>query len=412
MEIFNTEVCGFEGAIRGMRNPLNSWDKSDSQFYKDGSVEIGKNDLDLMKRLINGGPEHRKFMRFIHVITDICAPQFWVSELDTYKIGTNRNSCSFQHKGVSKKFEISDFDVEKDIFEILNIQEKNQENRMSKHELIYPYNTEEYKMFTIGDRQYRVYKNGRITSEPFVRLDTIGRTRLFPEKEIKPTQTKNGYWYCNLGGRAYYERSLIHRIVARVWLGEHDDLEVNHKDGNKGNNSVENLEWVTHSENEKHKHENGLSGRTMRTNYLSYKSNSKIDSLQCAEIKRLYKNGMQEIEIGDKYGISQGQVWSIINDNYTSDNRRIFEQCYQWESLLNELNRLRDDYLETKDYNIFRKIRQLLPMSYNYRFTWDANYEVLRNIYHQRKNHKLDEWHQFCDWAETLPYAKELIIGE
>ena len=110
MEIFNTEVFGFEGAIRGMRNPLNSWNKSDSQFYTDGTVEIGENDMDLMKRLISGGSEHRTFLRFIHVITDICAPQYWIAELDTYKIGTSRNSCSFQHKGVSKEFEISDFD--------------------------------------------------------------------------------------------------------------------------------------------------------------------------------------------------------------------------------------------------------------------------------------------------------------
>ena len=80
---------------------------------------------------------------------------------------------------------------------------------------------------------------------------------------------------------------------------------------------------------------------------------------------------------------------------------------------MDELNKLREEYLQTKDYSIFRKIRQILPMSYKYRFTWDANYEVIRNIYHQRKNHRLkEEWQDtFCEWVKTLPYAEELIIN-
>jgi hypothetical protein len=86
----------------------------------------------------------------------------------------------------------------------------------------------------------------------------------------------------------------------------------------------------------------------------------------------------------------------------------LFELAEMWESVIGELNRLRELYLATGDYSYFIEIRQLIPMGYNYRFTWQANYAVLRNIYHARKNHKLDEWHEFCAFVESLPYS-ELI---
>lgn len=100
MKFENTEVWGFKHAIRGMRNPLESWDKSDSIF--ENSLQcfnvIGENDLNLMQRLINAGPEHRKFMRQILVSVDITAPLYWWKEFDTYKVGTVANSTSTMHK--------------------------------------------------------------------------------------------------------------------------------------------------------------------------------------------------------------------------------------------------------------------------------------------------------------------------
>lgn len=113
--IENTEVFGWEAAIRGMRSPMNSWNKSDSfEFPPDenGSPWIGKNDLKLMKSLAKAGPDHGKFLRMINVTCDITAPLYWVAEHDTYKVATVRNSCSFMHKGVSKPFELSDFTIE------------------------------------------------------------------------------------------------------------------------------------------------------------------------------------------------------------------------------------------------------------------------------------------------------------
>ena len=103
------DVWGFEWAFKGMRNPMNSWDKSDSNWL---FQEIGENDLALAKKLINAGSEHRKFLRQIYVSVDITAPLYWWKEFDTYKIGTVANSCSTMHKIHEKEFTLDDFSYE------------------------------------------------------------------------------------------------------------------------------------------------------------------------------------------------------------------------------------------------------------------------------------------------------------
>ena len=128
IKIEHTEVYGWEAAIRGMRNPMNSWDKSDSRFSLlddcgdcthcnlrfDECLEqqIGPNDLDLMTRLRNAGTDHRKFMRMITVYLDVTAPLYWWKEFDTYKVGTVANSCSTMHKIHAKEFTLEDFSCE------------------------------------------------------------------------------------------------------------------------------------------------------------------------------------------------------------------------------------------------------------------------------------------------------------
>ena len=132
----NTEVVGWEAAIRGMRNPMNSWDKSDSYpcailgeitdnnssyrcsgcknefVVRPNCTVVGENDFDLMTRLRNAGTDHRKFMRMIVVYVDILAPLYWWKEFDTYKVGTVANSCSTMHKIHEKEFTIDDFSTE------------------------------------------------------------------------------------------------------------------------------------------------------------------------------------------------------------------------------------------------------------------------------------------------------------
>ncbi len=117
IKIENADVYGWEAAIRGVRNPMNSWDKSDSVFYMDWEggekVEIiCKNDLTLMKNLAHAGPDHGKFLRMITVSLDITAPLYWWKEFDTYKVGTVANSCSTMHKVHAKEFELDDFSRE------------------------------------------------------------------------------------------------------------------------------------------------------------------------------------------------------------------------------------------------------------------------------------------------------------
>lgn len=127
LKIENTEVLGWEHAIRGMRNPMNSWKKSDSEFdrkprnYFDEDdmpctdlrrFVLGSNDLALMTRLRNAGTDHRKFMRMIVVYVDLTAPLYWWKEFDTYKVGTVANSCSTMHKIAAKRFERDDFSHE------------------------------------------------------------------------------------------------------------------------------------------------------------------------------------------------------------------------------------------------------------------------------------------------------------
>ena len=121
IKISNISVFNFENAIRGMRNPLNSWDKSDSLFHMTYDfdpedypcgVKLGENDLKLAMKLANTGSDHRKFLRQIIVSVDILAPLYWWKEFDTYKVGTVANSCSTMHKIHAKEFTFDDLSVD------------------------------------------------------------------------------------------------------------------------------------------------------------------------------------------------------------------------------------------------------------------------------------------------------------
>ena len=199
-----TSVMNFDNAIRGARNPLNSWARYDSYFDDEGNFVFGENDLSLAKRLCDAGTDHRKFVRMIFVSVDVTAPLYWWKEYDTYKVATVANSTSTMHKITSKPFELSDFSVD-------------------------------------------------------------------------------------------------------------------------------------------HMNEEGIKA-----------------------IKEVIKT----------------------------------------------LEDLRLKYLETKDKEIWYTIIQLLPSSYNQMRTCTLNYENLVSIYYARRNHKLEEWHTYCDWITDLPYFKELFIEQ
>nr|DAP68450.1 MAG TPA: hypothetical protein [Caudoviricetes sp.] len=197
LKIENVSTSGWKAAIRGMRNPKNSWAQIDSAVVNGNGFVVGNNDYDLMYKLASAGTDHGKFMRMIHVQCDVTAPLYWWKEADQYKVGTVTDSCSTMHKIHAKEFTLDDFS---------------------------------------------------------------------------------------------------------------------------------------------HEHLNDES-----TEYLS--------------------------------------------------------------ELVDLLNRYRELFLKDKNKSWWWQMIQLLPSSYNQLRTWDLNYAVLQNIYHARRNHKLDEWHTFCDWIESLPYS-------
>lgn len=211
IKIENVSIFGWRAAIRGMRNPKNSWDKSDSSVVDSHSFFVGDNDFALMRTLANAGTDHGKFMRMIHVQCDVTAPLYWWKEADQYKVGTVTDSCSTMHKIHAKEFTLDDFS---------------------------------------------------------------------------------------------------------------------------------------------HEH------------------------LSCIDI-----------------GSGVGSPYRLLQQTIVM------------------LNECRNLYLETKDKEYWWQMIQLLPSSYNQLRTWDLNYAVLKNIYHARKDHKLDEWHTFCDWIESLQ-CSELITGK
>lgn len=176
----NTEVFNFEGALRGMRNPLNSWDKSDSVHCGDIDDDcigcilhdngcdmiycnpyiIGENDLKLAQNLIKAGSDHRKFMRQIIVSVDIIAPRYWWTEFDTYKVGTVANSCSTMHTIAKKPFEIDDFSHEhvKDYDDISTYSDEftmvNMWGKILLQNIIKTLNFLRYKYNETNDKQY------------------------------------------------------------------------------------------------------------------------------------------------------------------------------------------------------------------------------------------------------------------
>ena len=204
IKISKTSVMNMENAMRGARNPLNSWNRMDSRYDEDGNFILRENDRNLARRLVRAGSDHRKFIRQIFVSVDIEAPIYWWKEYDTYKIATVANSTSTMHKIAAKPFELDDF--------------------------------------------------------------------------------------------------------------SHDHM-----------------------------------------------NETALESLKAT---------------------------------------------------IAVLEQLRQEYLQSKDKQVWYSMIQLLPTSYHQLRTCSFNYETLVNIYHARKNHKLEEWHTVCDWIRTLPYAADLITME
>lgn len=378
IKIENTHVDNIVRAVYSARNAMNSWDKSDSDWETD---TLGKADLDLAKRLSKAGNDHAKYLRMINVTCDITAPIYWWKQFSTYRVGVVQNSTSTMHRLTHKPFEMSDFSFE-------HLIGNNEKEYFDVNE-----DFEEIFKTVIGHEMYSVTNKGRVYSEK-------------RGKFLKPSVNSSNYKKVVLNGKNLY----VHRLVAEAFCNNPNGLcEVNHKDGNKWNNNYTNLEWVTKSENLKHAFDMGLKTTSGYTRYKVSKSAHRFTDYEIEEIREMYYDGMTKQEIANKIGCYSSTICNILNGR---TYREIEMTPYDTAKLLvDNLNDLREKYLETKSKDVWLQIIQLLPSSYNQKRTVQLNYQVLKSMHFARRNHKLDEWHTFCNWIESLPYS-ELITGE
>lgn len=390
----------FAAAIRGMRNSWESHDKSDSDFadncrnckcdIKDCDCyqsnlpfKVGPNDLKLMKKLIKAGSDHAKFMRQITLSLDINAPFYFWKQFDQYRVGVTSNSTSTMHKIHSKPFTL-------DMFSLEQIERKN-----------YSYDVE----IKVENEVWKSVKD--IDS---VEVSNSGKVRR-NGKELSVSVNSAGYKKVTINSNGKYINKYLHRLMAEVFIENECDwkTEVNHKDGNKLNNNLDNLEWVSKSENAIHSFEKGLSRISGYNKNRVRQSIGKFNKEQIKEIKEMRKNGISTNEIAKKFDCYSSTICNIVNGKSYKD---IEFDAYDVIKLhIDHLELLRLKYLETKDKDTWDLIIKLLPDSFMQTRTITLNYSVLANMYHSRKNHKLTEWKDFCDWVKTLPYS-ELITGE
>lgn len=410
MKFENTEVWGFEHSLRGMRNPKNSWDKSDSEYwlpnmYMNENVcgedvdwtpyHIGQNDMKLAQTLIKGGNEHRKFLRQIFVSVDITAPLYWWKEFDTYKVGTTANSTSTMHKIMSKEFT-------QDMFEIEGIRGFKKEVK----QFVPQYTDEEIWKDYPECNLYQISSHGRVKRKAYKPVNN----HFLPEIILEPQYNESGYLYVKIfldNKLDKRQNRLINQLVAKTFLDNPNNyIHVNHKDGNKLNNHISNLEWVSDEDNQKHAVANNL--RQNKT----YTYTGKLTQKQREEIKDKYKRGDSARKIAPDYNVTHTTILSVVNGEY--DYGEHYSNDFEFFILiLNRLNELRNEYLQTKNKDVWYSLIKILPESWLQTRTITMSYENVRNMYFQRRNHKLTEWSKsFIEWVKTLPYAEKLIMYE
>lgn len=400
IKIENTDVYGSEAAIRGMRNPMNSWDKSDSgltimneedvEFGYEPNYEyvIGENDLKLMKTLSKAGNDHAKYLRMINVTCDITAPRFWWTEFDTYRVGVEKNSCSTMHTIHKKPFDREDFSVEyicKLPQNRVPIIVKSEEWHETDYEGVYVSNAGRVKQ----------------SARDITRSD--GKVIHIPEREIAVTEDE--YLRAKLHTSDGTHSCKLHRLMAKAFIPNPQGYSVvNHKDGNKLNCNLDNLEWCASSHNRQHACDNGMVNWSKESREACGKRSRKLTDEQAVRIKELRSKDWGLTDIADYMGCSVSTISRILSGKQYVESRDTLDL------VIDNLNTLRELYLETNDKDYWRQIIELLPQSYNQKRTVQLNYQVLKSMYFARRNHKLDEWHTFCDWMLTLPYFKEVCV--
>lgn len=400
----------FDVVFNGMRNPYDSWNKSDSGIcygsdkelckYCHGEEELntrgcdydppipiyvlGEKDLKLAKNLVNSGVEHAKFLRQLPVIIDIKAPIYWWRQCDQYKVGTTTDSCSQMHTLLKNAFKVSDFSFE-DLPGWKNVIEQKEPNLTEKQ---------------IEDEIWIDYEGYQVSN--------LGRLKDSKGNIRKTSVNSSGYKKTTINGKQKY----IHRIIAQAFvLNPENKPYVNHIDGNKLNNQAENLEWVTAKENKEHAIKNNLVAKQCKNRPDIHKFSDE----EIQKIKDEWETGkFNKKEIAQMHGCYTSTICDIVNNNY---NYVPVPNAFQTIAipLVETLNNLRDDYYNEPDEEIRKiiwgQILEITPQSYNQLRTWSGSYANLFNICLQRAGHPLKEWNTFIKWiVNNVPYFRELCF--
>ena len=296
------------------------------------------------------------------------------------------------HKGMSTPFNIKQFEIDnKDNKDVLSFDV----------ECDIPTNLEIYKSID-NFSNYEISNTGKVKN-------------IITNKIISQCVNSSNYKKVILTNEGKERKNLyVHRLIALKFIENPQNLPiVNHKDGNKWNNNISNLEWVTHKENDSHAVKLGLKKVSTYNRYRVGKTTRRFGFDEVKEIKLLFEKGISKKEISIIFNCYDSIICNILNGKLYKEIELSPKDILQ--ITIDTMNDLREQYFLEEDLQkkqmIWRSILQIRPSSWLQTRTCTLNYQVLRNIYFQRKNHKLkQEWVDgFCKWVETLPYSNELI---
>lgn len=447
MKIEVIEIAGFASALKALHLPFGGKEKSEIDAYFDlsqdrlyedfaektykgdfemvDSIECGSHciispaDISLLTKLVKAGDEHAKVLRGVIVYAKITAPRLFWQEFDTYRIGVEKlSSGSTMHEMGHRLLTVDDFEVNDIVKESLT-------------PLPPPKSWDTFLHFDTPDklecrilnkygRNYEVWNNGEIYACEFISEDTMPNGNIrkctFPRTKLRlgGTRTPHGYFQVGIGGRKG-KIEMVHRIMAEAFIPNPDNKPfVNHIDGDKGNCSPSNLEWCTSKENNNHAVKTGLNPMTIRKQYLSYKGSLKYSKEEVDNWKIMKEAGMNFHEISQNVGTHASVVenYLLYDGLYGACEHAVdFREAYALEQTIEAINNLINIYNEEGDNSVLYDIKSILPESFLQTRIAMFSYQALRNIYKQRRHHRLPHWHAFCDWIKTLPFAEELITA-
>lgn len=434
MEIKTLRVSGIYESIFGMRNPKNSWSLSDSIIFdrcdptremvdhrfidevkNSNDVLLGEKDLKLAQNLIKAGNEHMKFMRMIQVWCDMNMTRFFWSEYDTYRFNT-KNSCSTMHTIMQRPITFEDFGLDEELLKLVSHNAKSDNSTR-----IVPINLpkgikEEWVDIKGFEGRYKISNKGEIVRYAVTDVYKSGKIINRGEKIIKPSISGNGYLKVGLNKDSKFYNKNLHRLLAEHFIPNPDNLPcVNHIDGNKLNNNLDNLEWCTAKYNSKHSFDNGMSNISEYSKYKVSNVSRRFTSKEIKEIRKLFNEGKTKKEISKIFNCCDSIIGNILNDK-TYKNIEDYEYLQTLEVIIDRLNLIRTQYINSNNneekIKLKRRFKCLLPEGFLQLRTVNTNYAEIRNIVLQRNKHQMKkDWQDtFCKWATTLPYAKELIF--